>query len=50
MTIWVLHEEGTRELLALVRPVQIIQGRHLDRLVSGDGMEHWFTKDGYYDG
>ena len=50
MTIWVLHESGHRELISLVEPVTFLEGLKLDRVVSGDGLEHWFTKDGYYDG
>ncbi len=50
MTLWVLHEDGNRELISLVPPLSFIHGVKLDRLISGDGTEHWFTKDGYYDG
>jgi hypothetical protein len=27
-----------------------LEGVELDRIVGSDGMEHFFTKDGYYDG
>ena len=50
MLLYVLHETGRREILTLVAPVAVIDGKRLDRLVGADGIEHFFTKDGYYDG
>ena len=50
MLLYVLHETGRREILTLVAPVTVIEGKRLDRLAGADGIEHFFTKDGYYDG
>ena len=34
----------------MVGPCPVIQGVELDRPVNAEGTEHFFTKDGYYDG
>lgn len=33
-----------------VTAVSIVEGAELDRMVGSDGTQHFFTKDGYYDG
>lgn len=50
MKIRVQHEDGRVETLTIKGQCQLIEGEHLDRLRCASGMEHFFTKDGYYDG
>ena len=50
LKIRVQHENGQIEVVAVVGACQVIQGVELDRLVSAEGTEHFFTKDGYNDG
>jgi len=49
-----LRPEGARELpgrpLLKPNPVSILEGIELNRIVGLDEMEHFLTKDGYYDG
>ena len=50
MNLRVLHEDGRIETIAIEgEVVRIVSGHNLDRLVSGN-REHFFTKDGFYDG
>ena len=49
MKLRVEQEDGEIILIELDSP-NIHVGVELDRIVSQDGMEHFFTKDGYYDG
>jgi hypothetical protein len=50
MHIQVVSTEGGRhELITLTEPVTILCGETLDRLICG-ATEHWFRKDGTYDG
>jgi hypothetical protein len=49
MKIRVVHKDGRIETLTLGGAVECREGHELDRLVASDG-EHFFTKDGYYDG
>jgi len=46
----VQHKDGRIETLDIGEPASIVEGVELDRIVSSDGMEHFFTKEGYYDG
>jgi hypothetical protein len=50
MKLRVQHKDGRIETLEIARPVSILEGIELDRIVGSDGMEHFFTKEGYYDG
>lgn len=50
MQLVVVHEDGQTERLTLLTPFTVICGKSLDRIVEGTGIEHWFTKDGFYDG
>ncbi len=50
MKLRVQHKDGRVETLDIAQPVSILEGVELDRIVGSDGMEHFFTKDGYYDG
>jgi hypothetical protein len=51
MKLRVIHEDGSTETLVL-RSGQwaAIEGGQLNRLRSETGLEHFFTKDGHYDG
>jgi hypothetical protein len=50
MKLRVQHKDGRIETLDVTQPVAILEGIELDRIVGSDGMQHFFTKDGYYDG
>lgn len=50
MKLRVQHKDGHIETLDVRQPVAILEGIELDRIVGSDGMQHFFTKDGYYDG
>ena len=49
MRLRVQHESGRTEILTLEGDWIIVEGQHLDRIRSST-FEHFFTKDGYYDG
>ncbi len=50
MRLRVQHEDGRLETVELLgERLQIVRGHLLDRIVADD-LEHFFTKDGYYDG
>jgi len=46
----VQHKDGRVETLDIAQSASILEGAELDRIVSSGGTEHFFTKDGYYDG
>jgi len=50
MRIKVQHENGATETLDLEGPLTVIKGHRLDRIRDSHGFEHFFTKDGFYDG
>jgi hypothetical protein len=51
MKIRVIRSEDHREeLISIVGPVEISEGDHLSSLHSAEGLDHYFTQDGYYDG
>lgn len=50
MILRVQHEDGHHELLTLSGILRIEEGTNLDRIICADGLEHWVTKDGFYDG
>jgi len=51
MKIRVVSAKGGRhENITLSEPLTISKGDNLNKLISGDGMEHWFKPDGTYDG
>ena len=51
MKIRVEAKDGTKETITLVPPIrEIYDGERLSCISSGDGTDHWFTPDGYYDG
>lgn len=50
MKLRVQHEDGKLEVLTLNGDWTVVEGKELDRLRSASGFEHFFTKDGHYDG
>ena len=50
MKIKVQHEDGRIETLTLKGELVVSEGKELDRIRTSSGMEHFFTKDGHYDG
>lgn len=50
MKLRVQHEDGLMEILTLEGHWEIVEGISLDRIRSDRGIEHFFTKDGHYDG
>jgi hypothetical protein len=52
MKLRVQHENGDIETINLIAPVALEygEGSPLYRLTGGDGAEHFFTLDGFYDG
>jgi hypothetical protein len=50
MRLRVQHENGKVEVLTLIGRWTTIEGGSLNRLRSDIGFEHFFTKDGFYDG
>lgn len=49
MKLLVQHEDGTIETINLAGEWRVQEGPLLNRIV-GNGYEHFFTHDGYYDG
>jgi hypothetical protein len=49
MKLRVQHKDGTIETIRLGGSINVSEGKTLDHLVDG-GVEHYFTKDGFYDG
>jgi hypothetical protein len=50
MKIILQTETGERKTITLVPPITIRDRDGLNVLACGDGTEHFFTQDGYYDG
>jgi hypothetical protein len=50
MKLRVQQKDGRVETIDIAQPVSILEGVELHRIVGSDGMEHFFTKEGYYDG
>jgi hypothetical protein len=50
MKIRVEHEDGRIETLTIKGALRVSEGKELDRIQTDSGMEHFFTKDGHYDG
>lgn len=50
MKIRVQHEDGRMETLTVKGECRFVEGPQLDRLHCASGIEHFFTKNGYYDG
>lgn len=43
-------ESGEKETLHLTPPIQMIEGKVLNILTDAKGIDHYFTKEGLYDG
>lgn len=50
MKIKVKQEGGEIEVLEFVGPLAVHEGEHLNSIRSNDGLVHYFTHEGYYDG
>ena len=50
MKIRVQHRDGTIETLNLRGVLHISEGQQLSHFSTEDGIAHYFTPDGYYDG
>ncbi len=50
MKIRVKQEGGEIEVLELVGPLVVREGEYLNSIRSNDGLDHYFTHEGYYDG
>jgi len=48
--IKVCHEGGEVETLEFVSPLVVHEGKHLNSIRSNDGLDHYFTQEGEYDG
>ena len=50
MKIRVQRREGNIEIISVVGPLVVTEGGILSYFNSAEGMDHYFTPDGYYDG
>jgi hypothetical protein len=50
MKIRVQRPSGEIETLSVQTPIHSLEGKKLDRIIGADGVEHFFTQEGYYDG
>jgi hypothetical protein len=50
MKIRVQHDDGRTETLTLRGSVEVVEGKFMNRLTDGSGMDHYFLHDGSYDG
>ena len=50
MKLRVETSNGDTQTLEIHAPLSSREGPKLNRLVGADGMEYFFTKEGYYDG
>ena len=50
MKMRVQQRDGKIQTLDIYPPFSILEGADLDRIILSDGTEHFFTKEGYYDG
>ncbi len=50
MKIKVKREDGAIEVLEFIGPLVVHEGEHLNYVYSNDGLEHYFTHEGFYDG
>lgn len=50
MLLQIKHENGLIETIAIMGPVVIAEGGRLNKIQTANGMDYFFTKDGYYDG
>ncbi len=50
MFLNVVSEDGKCQRLHLILPVEVTEGKHLDKITIKGGTDYYFTKEGYYDG
>jgi hypothetical protein len=50
MKIRVQQRDGSMETISVVGPLTVHEGDSLSRFQSAEGMDHFFTADGFYDG
>jgi hypothetical protein len=50
MLLNVCHSDNRIETIVLLVPLKLREGEHFNIITSGDGIAHYFTKNGYYDG
>lgn len=50
MPLRIIHESGVAETISICFPAVFGRGKVLNKLVCADGVEYFFTKEGYYDG
>jgi len=50
MLLQVVHPDGNIETISLQTPISVHEGKNLNRIRCADGMEHFFDKEGKYDG
>ena len=42
--------DHAQEVISVISPLAVTEGNYLSHLHSAEGMDHYFTPDGYYDG
>ena len=42
--------DHAKEVISVIGPLAVTEGNYLSNLHSAEGMDHYFTPDGYYDG
>lgn len=50
MKVRVQRRDGRIETIQVVGPVEVHHGEKLDHFHAADGMDHYFTNEGFYDG
>jgi hypothetical protein len=50
MKMRVQQRDGKIQTLEISPPFSILEGVQQDRIILSDGTQHFFTKEGYYDG
>lgn len=46
----VVHEGGDLETIFIKPPAKMSRGKVLNKILTSDGTEYFFTREGYYDG
>ncbi len=50
MYLVVVYEDGKCKKIRMELPVEVTEGKNLDKIKCANGTEYFFTKEGYYDG
>jgi len=50
MYLVVVTEDGECHKIRLILPVEVSEGKVLDKITCEGGTDYFFTKEGYYDG